>query len=98
MRPRSDQGSSCTDEDRSEETEDRALISAITFKFVHEDYNYTTIVLQSQALAFRWRVMVCKTTVTKHLMMSQQRYHDALEYRSMTVGNVVLAHKASVVG
>ena len=37
MRPRSDRGSSCTDEDRSEETEDQALISAVTFKFVHED-------------------------------------------------------------
>ena len=95
MRPRSDRGSSCTDEDRSEETEDRALISAITFKFVHEDYNYTTIVLRSQALVFRPRVWVCKTTVTKDLMMSQQWYH-ALGYRSMAVGNAVLAHKASV--
>ena len=31
VRPRSDQGSRCTDKDRSEGTEDRALISAITF-------------------------------------------------------------------
>ena len=29
VRPRSDRGSRCTDKDRSEETEDRALISAI---------------------------------------------------------------------
>ena len=41
VRPRSDRGSSYTDKDQSEET-DWALISAITFKFVHEDYNYTT--------------------------------------------------------
>jgi len=31
VRPKSDQGLSCTDKDRSEETEDRALIPAITF-------------------------------------------------------------------
>ena len=31
----------CTDEDRSEETGDQALIFAITFKFVHKDYNYS---------------------------------------------------------
>ena len=42
VRPRSDRGSSCTDEDQSEETEDRALISAITFKFVH-NYNYCLV-------------------------------------------------------
>ena len=39
MRPRSDRGSRCTDKDRSEVTEDRALISAI--KLVYEDYNYS---------------------------------------------------------
>ena len=33
MRPRSDRGSRCTDKDQSEETEDRALISAI--KHIH---------------------------------------------------------------
>ena len=42
MRPRSDRGSRCTDKDQSNETEERALISAIcTFKFVYEDYIYS---------------------------------------------------------
>ena len=50
MRPRSDRGSSCTDEDRSEETEDRALISAITS--MKTITILATIVLRSQALVF----------------------------------------------
>ena len=70
-------------------------LSAIIFKFVHENYNYNTIiVLRSQTLVFH---LVCKTTATKHLIVSQQRYHDALEYRSMTVSNAALAQKASAV-
>ena len=34
-----------------------------------------TIVLQSQTLVFRLRVWLCKSTVRKFLMMSQQQYH-----------------------
>ena len=43
VRPTSDQGLRCTDKDRSKETEDQALISAIKHivKFVYEDYNYS---------------------------------------------------------
>ena len=55
VRPGSDQGSRYTDEDRSEETEDRALIPAITFSFGHKD-NSITIVSQSQTVAFCTRV------------------------------------------
>ena len=38
-----------------------------------------TIVLRSQMLVFRLRVWLCKTTTTKHLMMSQQWYHAWIE-------------------
>ena len=69
VRPGSDQGSRYTDEDRSEETEDRALIPAITFFFGHED-DSITIVSRSQILVFRMRVWHCKTTITKQLMTS----------------------------
>ena len=45
VRPRGDQGSRCADKDRSEETEDWALISASnTFKFVYKDYIYYSLV------------------------------------------------------
>ena len=63
----------CTDEDQNKETENRALISAITFFFL--SMKTITIVLWSQTLVFRSRVWLCKTTITKHLMMSQQWYH-----------------------
>ena len=73
VRPRGDLGSRCADKDRSKETEDWALISALnTMKFVYKDY---TIVLRSRTLVFRSRVWLCKTAITEHLMMSQQQYH-----------------------
>ena len=56
VRPRSDRGSRCTDKDRSEETEDRALIYAIKHRHSSLSTKTITIVLRSQTLVFRSRV------------------------------------------
>ena len=75
LRPTSDQGSRCTEEDRNKDTEDRACITSFYHHiFVHEG-NSITVVLRNQTLAFRMRVWLYKTTITKDLMMNQQWYH-----------------------
>ena len=58
VRPRSDRGSRYSDDDRSEETEDQALISAITF------LPKMTVVLSNQTC-----MCESKTTITKRLMI-----------------------------
>ena len=56
VRPRSDRGSRCTDKDRNEEAEDRALISARYQVLSSLSTKTTTIVLRRQTLVFCSRV------------------------------------------
>ena len=74
LKPRSEQGLRGIDKDQSEESEDRALLNICYHIFVHKGKS-TTIVSQNQTLGFCTRVWLCKTTITKHLVMSQQQYY-----------------------
>ena len=89
MRPRSDRGSRCTDKDRSKETEDRALISAIKHIQVCLRRLYYSLVKADPCFSFK----------SLALQDSNNRASDdepaMVQYRSMMVGNAVVAHKAS---
>ena len=58
----------------SKSNEDRAVLNFCHHIFDHQG-NSITMVTQNQTLGFRMRAWLCKTTITKHLMMSQQQYH-----------------------
>ena len=66
VRPTSDRGSRCTDNEQSKKTEDRTL------NFCHQAQKTASTVLQSQNLFF---IRESGFAVAKHLMMGQQRYH-----------------------
>ena len=70
---------------------EHSFLSSSTFKFVYEDY---AIVLQSRTLIFRSRVWPALQDCNNRASDDEPAM---LGYRSMTVGNTVLAHKAPAV-
>ena len=93
MRPRSDQGLRCTDKDRSEEIEHSFLPSSI-FKFVYQNYNYS---LAKPDPCFSFESPALQDYNNKASDDEPATGTCMLGYKSVTVGNAVLAHKGSVV-